>query len=237
MLHSPSLVWLLAMTFSLVPRAQPLTPQDLDEDEEEDETVSTPLQAVRCDYDRCRHLQVPCPELQRAGPVACLCPGLSSPTQPPEAPRLGEVHLVAEEGRAVVHWCAPYSPVHYYWLLLWEGTGVPQKGPPLNATFRRAELKGLTPGGTYVICVVAGNEAGESEVTGAGEDGQERVASVPFGPCGQIFVPPRPTTLVHTAVGVGTALALLSCAALLWHFCLRERWGCPRRRRPTAGTV
>ncbi|XP_012884429.1 PREDICTED: LRRN4 C-terminal-like protein [Dipodomys ordii] len=235
MLHSPCLLWLLAMAFSLVPRAQPLTPQDLEEDDE-DETVSTPLLALRCDYDRCRHLQVPCHELQRAGPVACLCPGLSSPAQRPDPPRLGEVRIVAEEGRAEVHWCAPYSPVHYYWLLLWGGSGEPQKGAPLNATVRRAELKGLMPGGTYVICVVAVNEAGESEVPGAGEDGQESVTFPSFGPCGQIIVPPRPATLVHAAVGVGTALALLSCAALFWHFRLRERWGCPRHR-PAARTV
>ncbi|XP_012520619.1 PREDICTED: LRRN4 C-terminal-like protein [Propithecus coquereli] len=225
MLGSTCLPWLLAMTFSLVPRAQPLAPQGFEE-EEIDETVPPP---VPCDYDRCRHLQVPCRELQRAGRVACLCPGLSSPAQPPDPPRLGEVHVVAEEGCAVVHWCAPFSPVHHYWLLLWEGSGAPQKGLPLNSTFRKAELKGLKPGGTYVVCVVAANDAGESHVPGAGGEGPQGADVPAFGPCGRLSVPPSPLTLVHAAVGVGTALALLSCSALVWHFCLRDRWGCPRR--------
>ncbi|XP_077718152.1 LRRN4 C-terminal-like protein [Canis aureus] len=236
MLGSPCLLWLLAVTFSLVARSQLLTPQDFKE-EEEDETLRPPLPAVLCDYDSCRHLQVPCKELQRAAPRACLCPGLSSPAQPPYPPRLGEVHVVAETGSAVVHWCAPSSPVHQYWLLLWEGSGAPQKGPPLNSTARRAELKRLKPGGTYVVCVVAANGAGESSVPEAGGEGLDGVSGPTFGPCGRLAVPPRSLTLVHTAVGVGTVLVLLTCSALVWHFCLRERWGCPHRAAslPTAG--
>ncbi|XP_015444295.1 LRRN4 C-terminal-like protein isoform X1 [Pteropus alecto] len=237
MLGSPCLLWLLAVTFSLVLRAQPLDPE-YSEEEKEDETPWSPLPAVFCDYDRCRHLQVPCKELQEASPRACLCPGLSSPGQPPAPPRLGEVHVVAEVGSAVVHWCAPSSPVHQYWLLLWEGSGAPQKGPPLNSTVRRAELKGLKPGSAYVVCVVAANAAGESNVTavgGARGEGPEGAGGPAFGPCGRLAMPPRPLSLVHAAVGVSTALALLSCGALVWHFCLRQRCGCPRRARPTAG--
>ncbi|XP_004449296.2 LRRN4 C-terminal-like protein [Dasypus novemcinctus] len=236
MLGSPCRLWLLAVTFSLVPRAQPLAPQDFEE-EEENETPRPPLPVVPCDYDRCRHLQVPCQELQQAGPTACLCPGLSSPAQPPDPPRLGEVHMVAEEGRAVVHWCAPSSPVNQYWLLLWEGSGAPRKGPALNSTVRRAELKGLKPGSAYVLCVVAANDVGESSVTQAGRERREGVGDPNFGPCSRLAVPPRPLTLVHAAMGVGTALALLSCSALVWHFCLRQHCGCPRRgaTRATAG--
>ncbi|XP_057582596.1 LRRN4 C-terminal-like protein [Hippopotamus amphibius kiboko] len=226
---SPCLLWLLAVTFSLVPRAQPLAAGGDSEEEEQDKT---PLPAVPCDYDRCRHLQVPCQELQTAGPTTCLCPGLSSATQPPDPPRLGEVRMEAEAGRAVVHWCAPFSPVHQYWLLLWEGDRAPQKGPPLNSTVRRAELKGLKPGGTYVVCVVAANAAGESRAPGA--QGLDGAGGPALGPCGRLTVPPRPLTLLHVAVGVGSALALLSCSALVWHFCLRERWGCPRRGRPSS---
>ena len=117
MLHTPCLLWLLAVTFSVVPRTQPLAAGDLEGDEPDE----TPLPAVPCDYDHCRHLQVPCQELQRAGRRACLCPGLSSALQPPHPPRLGEVRVEAETGRAEVHWCAPSSQVHQYWLLLWEG--------------------------------------------------------------------------------------------------------------------
>lgn len=236
MLGSPCLLWLLAVTSSVL-RAQLLDPEYYEE-EEEDEALLSPLPAVLCDYDRCRHLQVPCKELQEASPRPCLCPGLSSPGQPPAPPRLGEVHVVAEVGSALVHWCAPSSPVQQYWLLLWEGSGAPQKGPPLNSTVRRAELKGLKPGSAYVVCVVAANTAGESNVTavgGARGEGPEGVGGPAFGPCGRLAMPPRPFSLVHAAVGVGTALALLSCGALVWHFCLRQRCGCPRRSRPTAG--
>ncbi|KAL1787712.1 LRRN4 C-terminal [Sigmodon hispidus] len=228
MLDSLSLLWLVAMTTSLVSKAQILTPQDYEE--EDAESVTTPSAAVLCDYDRCRHLQVSCVELQKVGPVACMCPGLSREDQQPDPPRLGEVHIVAEEGRATVHWCAPFSPVNHYWLLLRESNGAPQKTGPFNATVRRAELNGLKTGGTYVLCVVATNDAGESHVPGADGEGPENWAGSSFGPCGKLIVPPRPATLVHAAVGVGTALALLSCAALVWHFCLRERWGCPRRQ-------
>ncbi|XP_004683433.1 PREDICTED: LRRN4 C-terminal-like protein [Condylura cristata] len=226
MLGIPCLLGVLAVTFSLVPGAQPLAPGNLEEEEEE-ETTSPSLP---CDYDRCRHLQVPCKELQRTSAPACLCPGLSSPALPPEQPRLGEVRLVAEDSLAVVHWCAPSSPVHQYWLLLWPGGGAPQKGPPLNSTFRRAELKGLKPGGSYVVCVVAANGAGESSVPGPGGLGLDGAGGPSFGPCGRFRVPPRPRSLVHAAAGVGTALALLTCSALIWHFCLRDRWGCPRRQ-------
>ncbi|XP_075401710.1 LRRN4 C-terminal-like protein [Tenrec ecaudatus] len=234
-------LWLLAVACSLVPRAQPLTLQDFESREEKETPIPTswpdPV-PVLCDYDRCRHLQVPCKELQKAGPQACLCPGLSSPNQPPDPPRLGEVFRVAEEGRAVVHWCAPASPVHQYRMLLWEGRGAPQMGTPLNNTVRRAELKGLAPGGTYMVCVVAFNQAGESTVPVA-QDGESLVGPdfPPFGPCNRFTMPPRPRSLLHTAVGVGTGLALLSCAALVWHFCLRDRWGCPRRQAATAHVV
>ncbi|XP_075829546.1 LRRN4 C-terminal-like protein [Microtus pennsylvanicus] len=231
MVGSLSLLWLVAMTTSLVSKAQILTPQDYEE--EDNEALTTPSGAVQCDYDRCRHLQVSCKELQKVGPVACLCPGLTREDQQPDPPRLGEVQILAEEGCAVVHWCAPFSPVNHYWLLLWEGNSAPHKSGPFNATVRRAELKGLKPGGSYDLCVVAANDAGESRVPGADAEGPENWAEPSFGPCRKLIMPPRPVTLVHAAAGVGTALALLSCAALVWHFCLRERWGCPRRHGTT----
>lgn len=229
----PRRLWLLlALAVAWAPRAQPGAPRANGEEEgeeEEEEAPRPPGPAVLCDYDRCRHLQVPCKELQSAGPTACLCPGLSSPARPPAPPRLGDVHVAAEGGGAEVRWCAPSSPVHRYWLLLREGDGPPRRSGPFNATVRRAELRGLKPGGAYVVCVVAANAAGES---GAPEPG---AGSPAFGPCGRVAVPPRPRSLVHAAVGVGAALALLSGGALAWHFWLRPRCGCPRRpRRPRA---
>lgn len=235
MLGSLSLLWLVAMTASLVSQAQILTMEDYQE--EEDDDVTTPSLAVRCDYDRCRHLQVPCKELQKVGSVACLCPGLSREDQQPEPPRLVEVQIVAEEGYAVAHWCAPFSPVTHYWLLLWESNGAPQKSASLNATVRRAEVKGLKPGVAYILCVVAANDAGKSNVPGADVEGPKNWTGPSLGPCRKFIMPPKPVTLVHAAVGVGIVLVLLSCAALVWHFCLRDRWGCPRRRRQGTGTA
>ncbi|XP_051002040.1 LRRN4 C-terminal-like protein [Acomys russatus] len=229
MLGPLSLLCLVAMTTSLVSKAQILTPQDYEE--EDDERVTAPSRSVPCNYDHCRHLQVSCKELQKVGPVACMCPGLSREDQQPDPPRLGEVQIVAEKGCAMVHWCAPFSPVSHYWLLLWENKGAPQKTGPLNATIRRAELTGLKPGAAYNLCVVAANDAGESHVPEADGEGSENWAGPSFGPCRRIILPPKPVTLVHAAVGVSTALVLLSCVALLWHFCLRERWGCPRHRQ------
>ncbi|KFO29437.1 LRRN4 C-terminal-like protein [Fukomys damarensis] len=105
---------------------------------------------------------------------------------------------------------------------------------PAPCDYDRAELGGLRPGAAYVLCVVAANQAGESWTPRQGGEDPVPAAFPTFGPCGQFSVPPRPSTLVHTAIGVGTALALLSCVALVWHFHLRQRWGCPRHHRATA---
>ncbi|XP_001513528.3 LRRN4 C-terminal-like protein [Ornithorhynchus anatinus] len=202
-------------------------------DDEEETTASPSPRPVPCDYDSCRHLQLPCKELQRRSRQPCLCPGLSSQNQPPDPPRLGEVQIWAEEGRAVLHWCAPASPVREYRLQFWEDGGDPRRGPALNNSLRQAPLYPLRPGASYLVCVVALNDAGESPtVEGDGEGFRGKGEAELFGPCRRISVPPRPQTYVHVAVGIGVGLASVSCLALLWHFCLRDRWGCPRRGRP-----
>ncbi|CAK6449630.1 unnamed protein product, partial [Pipistrellus nathusii] len=231
---APCLRWLLlAVACSGLPGARPWAPRALGEEEEE-EAPPTPRPPVLCDYDRCRHLQVPCRELQ-AGPAPCLCPGLSSPDRPPLPPRLADVHVAAEAGGAEVRWCAPSSPVLRYWLLLWEGGGPPRRSGPFDATVRRAELRGLRPGGAYFVCVVAANAAGESGAPGPAAAPEGSAGGPALGPCGPVAVPPRPGILVHAAVGVGAALALLSVGALVWHCWLRERCGCPRRPRQPRG--
>uniref|UniRef100_A0A4X2JWW9 Uncharacterized protein n=1 Tax=Vombatus ursinus TaxID=29139 RepID=A0A4X2JWW9_VOMUR len=120
MLSSAHFLQFLAVVFILPHLAQSFSSEDNEEEEEEREKTPPPKNHL-CDYDRCRHLQVPCEELQGPNGTACLCPALSSSHKPPEPPRLGEVHIWAEQGRAVVHWCAPSSPVDEYWLELWEG--------------------------------------------------------------------------------------------------------------------
>ncbi|XP_068922252.1 LRRN4 C-terminal-like protein [Petaurus breviceps papuanus] len=231
MLSSACFLKFLAVTF-LPHLAWSFSSEDYEEEEEEGEKTPPPKNSL-CDYDRCRHLQVPCQKLQGPNGTACFCPAISSPHQPPEPPRLGEVHVWADQGRALVHWCAPSSPVDEYWLELWEGGAPVRTGPPVlfNTTVRRAELEGLKPGGTYVLCVVASNDAGTSSVPeGSGVDGTPLPTAFPlFGPCRQLSIPPKPQTLVHVAVGMGIVLICISSAALLWHFCLRERWGCPHQ--------
>lgn len=229
---APCLRWLLlAVACSGLPGARPWAPRAVAEEaEEEEEAPRTPRPPVLCDYDRCRHLQVPCRALQ-AGPAPCLCPGLSSPARPPLPPRLAGVRAAAEAGGAEVRWCAPSSPVLRYWLLLWEGGGAPRRSGPFDATARRAELRGLRPGGAYFVCVVAANAAGESGAPGPAAAPEGPAGGPALGPCGPLAVPARPRALVRAAVGVGAALALLGGGALAWHCWLRERCGRPRRPR------
>ncbi|XP_043827268.1 LRRN4 C-terminal-like protein [Dromiciops gliroides] len=244
MLNLACFLKFLAVVFFLPHLAWSSSSEDYEEEEEEEGEKTPPPKIGLCDYDRCRHLQVPCKELQGPDGAACLCPATSSPHQPPDPPRLGEVHIWADQGRAAVHWCAPSSPVDEYRLRLWEaGTPVRARPPALfNSTVRRAELQGLQPGEAYVLCVVASNDAGKSSVPEALEgalDADE--APLPtafplFGPCRYLSIPPRPRTLVHVAVGMGIALVCISSAALLWHFCLRERWGCPHQPRAAAAS-
>ncbi|XP_074128558.1 LRRN4 C-terminal-like protein [Sminthopsis crassicaudata] len=229
MLSSACFLQFVTVVFFLSHLAWSFSSEEYEEEDEEEEEKTPPPNSSLCDYDRCRHLQVPCRELQGPKGTDCLCVAISSAHQPPDPPRLGEVHIWADQGRAAVHWCAPYSHVDKYWLELWEGGALVRTGPPVlyNTSVRRAELEGLKPGGTYTLCVIASNDAGTSYVPEGG--GAERVTFPLFGPCRHLSIPPNPQTLVHVAVGMGIVLVCVSSAALLWHFCLRDRWGCPHR--------
>ncbi|XP_074087384.1 LRRN4 C-terminal-like protein [Macrotis lagotis] len=235
MLNSTFFLQFLAVVFFFPHLAWSFSSEDYEEEEEEEGEKTPPPNMDLCNYDHCRHLQVPCQELRGPNGTFCLCPALSSPHQRPDPPRLGEVHIWADQGRAAVHWCAPSSPVNTYWLELWEGGALVRTGPPIlyNTTVRRAVLEGLKPGGVYLLCVVASNDAGTSFVPEGGGAGQTfpSPTSPSFGPCRHLSIPPTPRTLVHVAVGMGIVLICISCAALLWHFCLRDRWGCPHQPR------
>ncbi|XP_044537227.1 LRRN4 C-terminal-like protein [Gracilinanus agilis] len=227
MLSSTCFLKFLTIVLFLPYLAWNLSSDDYEEEEEEEGEKTPPPELGFCDYDRCRHLQVPCKELQGLNGSACLCPGTSSPSQPPEPPRLGDVRIWPDEGRAEVHWCAPASPVDKYWLDLWEGSDPVRTGPPVlfNNTVRRAELEGLKPGGTYILCVVASNDAGESPVPEGGGADFDANGMPLFGPCRHLSVPLSLRTLLHIAVGIGMVLICISSAVLLWHFCPWKHWG------------
>eukprot|EP00062_Callorhinchus_milii_P027568 gi/632991025/ref/XP_007884439.1/ PREDICTED: LRRN4 C-terminal-like protein [Callorhinchus milii] len=91
-------------------------------EEEDQETVTEPVPGVTtrlCDYDRCRHGQRPCAELQLlAGPSnPCLCPGMADEDAPPDPPQLLPPTTITDSS-AQLHWCEPLSTVRGYRLLL-----------------------------------------------------------------------------------------------------------------------
>ncbi|XP_026701996.1 leucine-rich repeat neuronal protein 4 [Athene cunicularia] len=115
-----------------------------------------------CDYNPCRHLQKPCSELQRAS--QCLCPGMSREDEVPDPPRLREVSEVTDSS-AQINWCAPYSVVHTYELIL-HAEGNEDREFVLDniySTAREHTLYNLVPYTTYNICVTALNKAGSSQ--------------------------------------------------------------------------
>lgn len=226
MQRSPCLLWLLAVTFSLVPRTQPLVARDLEGDEQ-DETPCSRSPVITTTAAICR-----CPARSCRGPAqqpAC-APASPSALQPPHPPRLGEVRVEGRDGPREGALVRPLLPVHQYWLLLWEGSGAPQRAQ-LNSARSAKELKNTSLGASRCLRKWPPT-AGESRAPGPAE-GSRRGRAPTQGPCGRLSRAPRPLTLLHAAVGVGSALALLSCSALVWHFCLRQRWGCPRRGRPS----
>ncbi|KFP73104.1 Leucine-rich repeat neuronal protein 4, partial [Acanthisitta chloris] len=137
---------------------------DYDYDEQPKETT-VQLAHISCDYDPCRHLQKPCSELQNAS--QCLCPGMSTEDEVPDPPSLREVTEVTDSS-AQIRWCAPYSVVHTYELMLHAQGNEDRQFVMDNiySTARQYTLYDLLPYTTYHICVTASNKAGSSQATG-----------------------------------------------------------------------
>ncbi|XP_074861128.1 LRRN4 C-terminal-like protein [Carettochelys insculpta] len=163
-----------------------------------------------CDYHRCRHLQPACVELRRE--TGCLCPGVTGPDVPPEAPLLGTVHIT--ESGASLHWCAPSSTVWEYQLMYQADGEPPVFSPVFNSTFRMAALAGLRPSTSYLVCVTAANQAGTSPT----DDGSRA-----HGPCRIIRTLAPQLPYAYVAAGLAAMLGLVVVAALTWHFALRGR--------------
>ncbi|XP_015476787.1 leucine-rich repeat neuronal protein 4 isoform X2 [Parus major] len=145
------------------------SPHYIDDYEYEEAAKETPVQGpqvhVACDYKPCRHLQKPCRELQNIS--QCSCPGTSREDEVPDPPRLKEVTEITDSS-AQVHWCAPYSVVHSYELMLRAQDSEDRQLVMDNIypTARQYTLYNLLPFTSYQICVTASNKAGSSQTTG-----------------------------------------------------------------------
>ncbi|NWV19918.1 LRRN4 protein, partial [Origma solitaria] len=138
---------------------------DYDYDEQPPKEPPVQLADVACDYNPCRHLQKPCSELQNAS--RCSCPGTSREDEIPDPPRLREVIEITDSS-AQIRWCAPYSVVHTYELMLHAQDNEDRQFVLDNIypTARQYTLYNLLPYTTYHICVTASNKAGSSQTTG-----------------------------------------------------------------------
>ncbi|NXA04363.1 LRRN4 protein, partial [Sapayoa aenigma] len=148
-----------------VPTSPP--PHYVDDYDYDEQPKETPVQVghISCDYHPCRHLQKPCSELQSVS--QCLCPGMSTEDDVPDAPRLREVTEVTDSS-ALIRWCAPNSVVHTYELVL-HAQGSEDRQLVMDniyPTARQYTLYDLLPYTTYHICVTASNKAGTSQTTG-----------------------------------------------------------------------
>ncbi|NWY97146.1 LRRN4 protein, partial [Loxia curvirostra] len=139
-------------------------PEDYDYEQPKEEAPVQTAQ-VACDYDPCRHLQKPCRELQNIS--QCSCPGTSREDEIPDPPRLRAVIEITDSS-AQIRWCAPYSVVHSYELMLRAQDSEDRQFVMDNIypTARQYTLYNLLPFTMYQICVTASNKAGSSQTTG-----------------------------------------------------------------------
>ncbi|XP_052582253.1 leucine-rich repeat neuronal protein 4 [Peromyscus californicus insignis] len=185
----------------------------LDDDSEEDETqnqVAAPREAVSCDYHPCRHLQTPCAELQRR--FRCRCPGLSGEDTIPDPPKLQGVSEITDTSM-LIHWCAPNSVVLWYQInYLAEGGSGNQSVADIYATARQHPLYKLSPSTTYHVCVLAANRAGLSQQQ---TSGWKRSCAT--------FTTKPSSVVIFWGLCISSALLLVSTLVLsvcLW----RQRW-------------
>ncbi|KAM9302176.1 LRRN4 C-terminal-like protein [Gastrophryne carolinensis] len=191
------------------------------EDEDDDSyskefTLPPHIPAEACPYDGCKHLEQPCSEIQKSAGGRCLCPGISGRTVPPDPPRLKAI--TPGQTGIDVNWCSPLSTVNSYRVLYGANEGPLETGPLLNQSHRFFSISSLAPGRTFRICVVAINDAGESQLEQkdgeTGWPGQEGI----LGPCGTFTTPNSNESYIYIAVGVGLSVlvGLLGLLALFY---------------------
>ncbi|XP_069821572.1 LRRN4 C-terminal-like protein [Dendropsophus ebraccatus] len=185
--------------------------EEYDYDDDETLTVAPtfPVATVPCQYDGCKHLASTCEEIRLNSGGKCLCPGIDGPKSTPDSPPLKEV--LPGDSQVTLNWCSPSSTVHGYRVLHGEPGKTLEKGPDLNTSFRSYTIDRLNPGTLYTVCVVAFNEAGESQV---GE-----VEDRPAAPCKTVQ-----TTMqsLYIAIGVGLT-AVAGLLFILAYFLLRRK--------------
>ncbi|XP_069824380.1 LRRN4 C-terminal-like protein [Dendropsophus ebraccatus] len=173
-----------------------------------------------CPYDRCKHLELPCDEIQKKLGGRCLCPGISGSSVIPDSPRLRQI--TPGQTEIGVSWCAPLSTVQSYRVVYGMPEGPLEMGPLLNQSYRFFSVKNLLPGTTYRVCVVAINGAGESQVeSGDGEEELDQGDIV--GPCGTFHT--SQGSYMYLAIGVGLAIlvAVLGFSLLMYWFWSRKK--------------
>lgn len=201
------------------------------ENDDDDEVYTEPphFSNEACPYDRCQHLQIPCEEMQKRAGGKCLCPGISGRSVIPDSPRLKQV-IPGQEGIGV-SWCSPLSTVQSYRVIYGMPEGPLEIGPLLNQSYRFFSITNLLPGTAYRVCVVAINDAGESQVEpGDGED-QELDQGNNVGPCGTYHT--SQGSYIYLAIGVGLAIlaAVLGFSVLIYWFCSKKKVRSIKRTR------
>lgn len=200
---------LISTRSSAHPEPAPTTPpahytDDYDYGEKPKET---PVQTVACDYNPCRHLQKPCRELQNI--TQCSCPGTSMEDEIPDPPRLREVIEITDSS-AQIRWCAPYSVVHSYELVLHAQDNEDRQFVMDNIypTARQYTLYDLLPFTTYHICVTASNKAGSS---------RKRDQEIPGNSCTSFKTKP---SYKYVFAGLSAASGLFLITTIILSVCL-----------------
>ncbi|NXX67724.1 LRRN4 protein, partial [Spizella passerina] len=192
--------------------AVPTTPSPhyTDDYDYEEPKEGGPVQTAQaaCDYDPCRHLQKPCRELQNIS--QCSCPGTSREDEVPDPPRLRAVIEITDSS-AQIRWCAPYSVVHSYELMLRAQDSEDRQFVMDNIypTARQYTLYNLLPFTTYHICVTASNKAGSSQTT----TGQE----IPGNSCTTFKTKP---SYKYVFAGLSAASGLFLITTIILSVCL-----------------
>ncbi|NXU66201.1 LRRN4 protein, partial [Horornis vulcanius] len=201
------------------PEPAPTTPSPhyTDDYDYEEQPKETPVQTahIACDYNPCRHLQKPCRELQNIS--QCSCPGTSREDEIPDPPRLREVIEITDSS-AQIRWCAPYSVVHSYELMLRAQDNEDRQFVMDNIypTARQYTLYNLLPFTTYHICVTASNTAGSSQTTG-----QE----IPGNSCTSFKTKP---SYKYVFAGLSAASGLFLITTIILSVCLCKAYKKPQ---------
>ncbi|OCT84060.1 LRRN4 C-terminal-like protein [Xenopus laevis] len=199
---------------------------DLNNEDNVDEKFTTkppPAPLIPCSYDRCKHLEPECEEIQRKAGGNCLCPGLDGPTIPPDSPRIAEVN--AGEKGISVGWCSPMSTVQGYRVLYGTTDSQLESGPILNNTYRLYAIENLLPGTSYRVCVVAFNGAGESPVNAVEDEEDDGWETGTPGPCRVLHTSNSSKSHIYLGIGVGLAMLVVLGLAVLGYFLWKRKRG------------